>query len=274
MTEEEIYIPKSTEHYTPASEIEMIPKPDDFVPEQTFPAGHAYEGHQRCTAWSPRQGRQCKRLASKGMKVCQKHGGKNMGGALSPTFKHGKRSKYLPAEILQKYEEVSNDPEYLSLRFEIDMIDVRVLELLESLEEMGDSTAWVRDLQKAYDKFEDALKSKNKVNQKIYFDELGEIIEKGAKRRDIWNELARMFEAKKRLSKAERDRLESMQAMWTAEEAVTFASALSASFKSVLERYIPDGQTTINSGEELRTTILREQAIEARMLLTRSQPKK
>jgi hypothetical protein len=194
------------------------------------------------------------------------HGGKAVGGALSPQFIHGKRSKYLPADILAKYTEVSQDPDYLSLRFELNMTDVRIAELFESLGELGESTKWVRDLQKIYNQFSKALKSKNKLDQKAAFERLGRIIDNGAQRRDIWNELARMFETKKRLTTAERDRLESMEAMWTAEQAVTFASALSASFKNTLERYVDD--------DELRDKILREQAIEARELMSRSEPVK
>ncbi|NIV94971.1 hypothetical protein GWN42_19815, partial [candidate division KSB1 bacterium] len=133
----EVYEPKSTERYPPASEVEMIPKPEGYLPEPNFPQDHRFFGAKRCHAWSRRQGRQCLRVAMKGSNMCYVHGGASPVGMQASRYKHGRYSKYLPANLREKYEQMTRDPELLSLRNEIEMVSARIAELLETLDTYG-----------------------------------------------------------------------------------------------------------------------------------------
>ena len=77
----------------------------------------------QCTAKSKQSGERCKRHAVPGRNVCNIHGGKSLAGAASPTFKTGRHSKYLPKQLLSIYQETQADPELLSVRQDINLID-------------------------------------------------------------------------------------------------------------------------------------------------------
>ena len=61
---------------------------------------------------------------------CNLHGGKTPIGAALPQFKTGRYSKYLPARLAERYHEAERDPELLSLRSELALVQARLAELI------------------------------------------------------------------------------------------------------------------------------------------------
>ena len=84
----------------------------------------------QCTGTSKRSGLQCKRNAKPGRSVCKIHGGDTPVGLAAPNFKTGRYSKYLPAGLAERYVAARTDPELLSLRDEIGLVDTRITEVL------------------------------------------------------------------------------------------------------------------------------------------------
>jgi hypothetical protein len=85
----------------------------------------------QCQARKKRTGEQCRRRAVAGMRVCTVHGGLTPRGAASVHFKTGRYSRYLPARLLDKYEDAGTDPRLLELREDIALLDARIAQLLE-----------------------------------------------------------------------------------------------------------------------------------------------
>ena len=83
---------------------------------------------KRCTAKSKRSGERCKRAASLGRNVCAIHGGKSPRGVASASFRHGRYSKALPHRLLHDFDELRSDPELVSLRDELALVDLRLQE--------------------------------------------------------------------------------------------------------------------------------------------------
>jgi uncharacterized protein YjcR len=248
-------------HYPPASEIEMIPKPENWLPDPNFPPDHRFYGKKRCHAWSRRQGRQCMKVAMTGNNACYVHGGASPSGIVAARYKHGRYSKYLPANLREKYEEMQNDPELLSLRNEIEMVSARIAELFETLDKYGIADKWIKDLKAAHHNFRMGVQTENQQRAGKAFDDLEELIEEGAKRKDVWSEIGALFETRKRLAIAERERIAAANAMWTAEQAMLFVSTVSGSFKDVLEKHIGD--------REKREDILKDLALIIRKLVNK-----
>lgn len=90
----------------------------------------------QCTAKSKRSGKQCERDAMKGKEVCYMHGGKTPRGFDLPQTKTGRHSKYLPTGLLNIYTDSQADPELLSVREDIHLIDAllnfKLQQLLDS----------------------------------------------------------------------------------------------------------------------------------------------
>jgi hypothetical protein len=85
----------------------------------------------QCTARSKRTGERCKKAAMSGKGVCHIHGGKTPTGAMLRQFRHGRHSKYLPEQMLERYNVAQQDPERLALADEIALIDTAITQLIE-----------------------------------------------------------------------------------------------------------------------------------------------
>jgi len=260
--DKEVYVPKSTKHYLPASEVEMIPKPEDFEPDPNFPKGHRFYGSRRCTAWNSRKGQQCMALAMDGSTKCYVHGGKQAHGLAHHATKHGRYSKYLPQDLLAKYQEIKDDPELLSLRNEIDLVSVRVAQLLQSLDGYPTSQAWFSDLQSAMLNFRQGVATQNQQRTDQAYEKMKDLIEQGADHQQVWGEITSLLEARKRLANSERERIADANAMWTAEQAMLFVTTLSAGFKDVLNTHIDN--------KELKKEILSDLSLMIRKLINKN----
>jgi hypothetical protein len=74
----------------------------------------------------------CKKPPMKGRTRCDRHGGKSLAGAASPTFKHGRYSKHLPTNLIPSFQAALEDPDLLSLRSEIALTQCRIDQVIES----------------------------------------------------------------------------------------------------------------------------------------------
>lgn len=80
-------------------------------------------------------GTPCQKSPMNGSSRCRLHGGKSLKGAAHPNFKHGRYSKFMPHHLVGRYKESVNDPELLSLQQDIALLDARITEMLESMEQ-------------------------------------------------------------------------------------------------------------------------------------------
>jgi hypothetical protein len=97
-----------------------------------------------CTARKT-NGEPCPNFAVKGdeNQKCRAHGG-TAGGRPITTAKH---SKFVPAQIRQRYEEFVNDPDYIGLREQIATVETRISQLWQRLA-VGDSSERRKDILK------------------------------------------------------------------------------------------------------------------------------
>lgn len=87
---------------------------------------------------------------------CWLHGGKTPTGLESPHFKHGRYSKHLPSKLAALYADTAHDPELLSVRQDIRLIDALLLtnfahlDTGESGEHWNDILKWIGKARVAY----------------------------------------------------------------------------------------------------------------------------
>lgn len=206
------------------------PKPDNFVPEPTFPQGHKRAGRPRCLAWSRQAGRQCDSYPMLGKNVCRMHGGKSPGGIASVLWKTGRTSKYLPGRLQDAYQASINDKELLTLRHEISVVDARISDLFQRVDIGESGKLWLKskevllDLRKAL-----ATQDAKKTTEAIM--ELDVLIRQGSSDYAAWDEVQNSIELRRRLVETERRRLMDMQAMISSEQATALVHALTIAVK-------------------------------------------
>lgn len=168
---------------------------------------------------------------------CHKHGGKSLGGPAHPNFKSGKYSKVaLPPNMLEAYEEARMDPELLSMREEIAMLDMRLIDLFNRYEMSGGAETWNR-VKRAYKKLRKGLTYGEIDMQMDAIMEMERIFEGERPDHELWAEIMTTMEMRRRVGESERKRLVDMNQMWTNDQMmVTFAQMVDALREFITDR--------------------------------------
>lgn len=144
-----------------------------------------------------RSGGKCQRAPCKGRNRCRLHGGaSHPGGPDHPAYRHGRLSKYqLPDRLSERVERALADPELLSLRQQIAVMDGRLAELLSQVNEMAPAETWGR-LHAAMESFD------NGDGEAI--DTIRSLIESGNQDVLVWKGIESATEQLRKLIESER----------------------------------------------------------------------
>lgn len=171
------------------------------------------DGQSICGA-QYKDGNVCRRRPVTGRNRCARHGGKSAVGINSGQYKTGKYSKYLPARLLEKYDTASNDPDLLSLKDEIALVDSRLADLLTKID-TGDSASIFKRLHAAWKEYKNATPE----TQSERLAEVGKLISLAYKEEGIWDDIHKTLDQRNRLVSSERKRYVEMSMMITADRA-------------------------------------------------------
>lgn len=133
---------------------------------------------------------------------CRLHGGLTPSGPASPHWKHGRHSEYMKRNgLLARYDKASKDPEIISLRSELALVDTRVSQLLERIGEHGNVGLW-KDARKKLDAFKAAAgKGKNAVaGARAALQQLDDLITQGLEDAHAWEELRESIELRRKVA--------------------------------------------------------------------------
>jgi hypothetical protein len=156
---------------------------------------------------------------------CRLHGGLTPRGMVSPNFKTGRYSKYLPEGLMNAYQSTIDDPELLSVRQDIHLLDTLIASKLPLLENNESAATWkrvdelIRAVRKAYKKeqygdLEDAL------------DEMEGIADQKRLFYATEQEIQSQLEQRRKLVETENKTLFNKERALTAEQAMLLMSAL------------------------------------------------
>jgi hypothetical protein len=185
-----------------------------------------------CHAHSKTTGRPCGQPAVPGMNVCHWHGGKSQVGAGAHSFKHGRYSRYLPTRMIEQYEKSLRDPDLLSLKNDIAVVDARLAELVAMLDRGESGTHW-RQLRAAMKRLNEV---KTFEEKREALENLGHMIAQGGEVFKVWEDIFTAQDHRRRLAMTERRRLADMQASVTAEQAI----ALVHSVVALIRKHVTD----------------------------------
>ena len=166
---------------------------------------------------------------------CRLHGGLTPSGMASPHFRHGRYSKYLPAQLASQYKEAQNDEHLLELSDEVALLDVRLGELVSGLDRNDTQSAWL-EVGKIYQGILRAGKARDVNALNSYVQDLGDVIERQADTTSRWNEITILMDQRRKLVESERKRTVEMQMTITAERAMLLIAAL----VDIVRRHVDD----------------------------------
>ena len=165
---------------------------------------------------------------------CELHGGKSLPpGPSHPSYKNGRLSKHLPSAIAARFNAAREDPELLSIRDDVALVDTRRSILAERLS-TGESGASWETLKELWNDFErgnrmsaeatqlDSPELREKARALITssINAIGKLITNGASEEVQWKELQKSTHELAALKQSETSRLQKLHQMMTAEEAL------------------------------------------------------
>jgi hypothetical protein len=172
-----------------------------------------------------RDGTPCQKPPMIGATRCRLHGGATPRGLASPNFKTGRFSKYLPESLLSAYDDVVNDPELLSVRHDIHLLDTLIAAKLNKLDDNESAATWKRvdDLIRAVRK---AYKSERYGDLEDALDEMEGIADQKRLFYATEQEVTAQLEQRRKLVETENKTLYNKERALTAEQAMLLMSAV------------------------------------------------
>lgn len=177
-----------------------------------------------------RDGTPCQKPPMNGATRCRLHGGATPKGLASPHFKTGERSKYLPPAMLKAYQEMVNNPDLLSVREDVALIDTMIAAKLPLLES-GESAQHWEQVAKFIRQARIAYKTENYGTLEDALNELEAISDKRRLFYATEQEVGNQLELRRKLVDTENKILYNKERALTVEQAMLLMSALLDSVK-------------------------------------------
>jgi hypothetical protein len=172
---------------------------------------------------------------------CRVHGGASLVGTAAPGFRSGRYSKYLPARLSERYEEMLADPEALALQDELAVVGARLAGTMLLLGEGGPAGS-VQELAGAITAYADVLadgEPELDLTTRRLWEEVLDALEALRADADAWTEAQRLIELKIKLVDAERKRLEALSQSISVAQAMAFVARIA----DVVKRHVTDPRT-------------------------------
>lgn len=210
---------------------------------------------QQCNAQAKSTGERCQNPAVTGSTKCRLHGGKTPKGADLPQFKHGRYSKHMPEGLLQAYEDAKADPELLSVRQDIALVDTLIAGLLPNLDTGESGKAW-SEMRKLVQNAQKAYHNEDMGNMFVAFEDMNGIIDRRLLHYETEKEIRGQLDQRRKLVETEQKISLQGERAISAEQLMTLMTAILQVITSVVtddkQRWaIAKGIDTLISGERV-----------------------
>ena len=156
---------------------------------------------------------------------CRFCGGKARRGVAHPKWKGGAYSKYMPKGVANRYKDAITDPDLLSSRDEIALIQLRIQDLMGKMKDGGTADMW-GSLRQEFVNVEASIRQGDPAAMNKALTALGEIIEQGAEAEQVWEEMYEAIEAKTKVGEREWRRLRDLRQFMTVQQSMDLVSYL------------------------------------------------
>lgn len=212
---------------------------------------HTNEKGQRICGAKTRRGTPCASTAVMPNGRCRMHGGVHKSGPAHPRWKHGKYSKALPTRLLDDYEQQMSDPDLLTMRNEVALVDALIQDRLRTLA-VGDSAAlWIEATDK-YQALRRALRTQDEQRATQLFDELNTLLQSGTENAHARRELLDLLERRRKLVESERRMLVDMGLMMSAAELLSAIRLII----NILEEHVTDREIIARIWQDIDRRLL------------------
>lgn len=166
---------------------------------------------------------------------CKLHGGNSPRGAMSPHFRHGMYSKYLPKTLGQRLDELASNPNTHDLREQTAILDAVMISNLQEWAAGGGGVIW-EELNRKRTEYMRATSRKDTRLMVQIVNEIMETIASGHSKLMASREIRDTVEDRRKITESERRRRIEEKSMIPVEQVVTVLVAIGDSIR----RHITD----------------------------------
>jgi hypothetical protein len=189
---------------------------------------------------------------------CKMHGGKVPRMHAAPAYNGKGTSRYLPKNLRKEYERVMSDPNLLSVRDEIGLVQLRINQLAGEIEDVKTGRELFEQATQAWAKMKAAMAGGTPAAFTACRNEMDRIMEDGATRYQKWSELIQAAKDKAHLSRVEIESMVDMHAMISVERVVMMLTSLG----DVVKRNVKDKAALMSIMNEMSVILGRREKSE------------
>lgn len=174
--------------------------------------------------------RYCMQYPKHGRTACRKHGGATPAGIASANYVHGKRSRYVPQRLWEKYEDWLATPE-LSNAHErnLAVLELRISDIFQRLDEQGEGPDAWQELLEIWEQLDAAREAKDNPLILACLDAAGDVIKnKGAREAGVWREVRAVIQEQTTVQNAHDRKMEAAQKKIEVERALMMITAVTS----------------------------------------------
>lgn len=165
------------------------------------------------------QSLRCTRWAVSGYTLCTSHGGpvpsRNFFG--SGTIKTGARDSMPLMRLAARYNKMQENGQLLSNRAAVDIIDVRIRQLAERIDE-NDTPERMKALYSMWGKYMQAVKGGDEINKIMLMGKISEEFDKVYHDYESWSQMLEVLEYRRKMTETEVKILKEIKAVITVED--------------------------------------------------------
>lgn len=184
------------------------------------------DDEERCKGTN-KAGERCRKRRIVGRDFCRNHGGRALAGADSPSLRHGRYSKYLPARLAERAAEAATDPNLVSLRDELALLDALTQEALAGLDAGGGAALWY-ELRRHWTGFERAMGAGDLPAMREAVGTISALVGRGVADANALSTVRGLIQDRRKVARDEVQRERALEQHLTAQQAMLLAEALSA----------------------------------------------
>lgn len=186
---------------------------------------------------------------------CRMHGGASEpAGPANSNWRHGRASKVrdvLPARFRESFQANVQDPELLSLRPEIAVVDERFYELLKKLDTGESARAWGQVADAAALALGELAEKDGDMDLVVrYVKQIQKLVSAGVRYGSIWTEIQAVAKSTKDLRDTESRRLKDEGAMMAAQDVLGLVHLM----MDIIFKHVTDAMVLQNLLEEVKKT--------------------
>lgn len=169
---------------------------------------------------------------------CRLHGGKTPSGLASPLTKTGRYSRDMPTRLLARYEQAQHDPELLSVKHDVALLQSVVEDRLAAWAAAQAGPDWGAVLDRV-ETITGNWRTWDFTRMERELRALAEAVGERQSEATILAEIRDLMDQRAKLAQQEHKRMLDLDQVLTVEEAIVLAQTIAA----IVQKYLPDLET-------------------------------